>query len=125
MAVTLRSAYGPDNLAAITVGDQVEIWHHNWARHVWASVLDITLDERPRHAGGTYLEGADVTVAFRSHEGNGWRVVTLPVRTYSQDIKQCYTPDVPVYCEVERGVLLRALADRDYLEPNVLATSLV
>jgi hypothetical protein len=125
MAITLRSANSPEKLAAVAVNDRVEIWHGNWARHTWADVLDIEFHERTRHDGTTYLEGASVTVVFRSHENpGGWRVVTLPVRAYSDDIKQCYTPDVPMYSETEREVLLAGLAGRDYAEPNVLVASL-
>lgn len=125
MAITLRSTYGPDQLASVLVGDQVEIWHGNWARHTWASVLSVQLNRKPRLDGTEYLESASVTVAFRSHENvNGHRVVTLPVRAFSDDIKQCYTPDVPQYSERERGVLVLALACRKYAEPNVLVTDL-
>lgn len=126
MAITLRSAYGPEQLADVKVGDQVEIWHGNWARHTWASVLEIELHERTRFDGSTYIEGASVTVTFRSHENlDGWRVVTLPVQAYSDDIKQCYTPDVPQYSDAERDALLTALAARTYAEPNVLVAGLV
>lgn len=125
MAVTLRSAYGPEKLAQVAVNDQVEIWHGNWARHVWAAVLEISFTKAIKYGGGTFIESARVTVVFRSYEGSEWRVVTLPVRAFSEDIRQCYTPDAPVYSDAERGVLLRGLAGREYAEPNVLVASLV